>query len=223
MPANAEDIEAALDEGIKIDYLTLPVEALTENGNLRGIKCTRMALSDFDNTGRRRPIPVEGTEFEMEIDTLIPAIGQEPDHTFMGGNSKLKVSKWNTLEIHPETMATNVPGIFAGGDVVSGPATVLQAMHAGRTAADSIHRYLRGDPPERTHEPLKSVREVPPVELTEEEIMEEKARPEMPCLSVKGRAGNFKEVELGISEETAIQEARRCLRCDLESKSKGEK
>lgn len=218
MPANKEDIDAALEEGIKIDYLTLPVEALTENGNIKGIKCTRMALSGFDNTGRRRPVPVEGTEFEMEIDTLIPAIGQEPDHTFMGGNSKLKVSKWNTLEVNPETMSTNLPGIFAGGDVVSGPATVLQAMQAGRIAADSIHRYLRGEPPERTYEPLRSVREVPPVELTEEEILKEIARPEMPSLSVKERAGNFKEVERGISEETAIQEARRCLRCDLESK-----
>lgn len=218
MPANEEDIHAALEEGIKIDFLTLPIEVNSKNGKLKGIKCTRMALSDFDNTGRRRPVPVEGTEYELDIDTLIPAIGQEPELTFLSGNTKLAVSEWNTLEVDPETMATNVEGIFAGGDVVSGPATVLQAMKAGKIASESIHRYLRGEPLERTYEPLKSVMEVPPVELTEEEILEERARSEMPSLSTEERAGNFKEVELGISEEKAIQEARRCLRCDLESK-----
>lgn len=218
MPANKEDIEASLEEGIKIDYLTLPVEVMSEDGKLTGIKCTRMALTDFDKSGRRRPVPVEETEFTLEIDTLIPAIGQEPDLTFLGGNSKLTISKWNTLEIDPETMATNVPGIFAGGDVVSGPATVLQAMQAGKIAAESIHRYLRGEAHERTYEPLKSVMDVPPVELTEEEITKERTRTEMPALSPEERKGNFKEVELGITKEMAIQEARRCLRCDLESK-----
>ncbi|MFQ6108646.1 MAG: FAD-dependent oxidoreductase, partial [Candidatus Aminicenantales bacterium] len=201
MPANKEDIEASLEEGIKIDYLTLPVEVMSEDGKLTGIKCTRMALTDFDKSGRRRPVPVEETEFTLEIDTLIPAIGQEPDLTFLGGNSKLTISKWNTLEIDPETMATNVPGIFAGGDVVSGPATVLQAMQAGKIAAESIHRYLRGEAHERTYEPLKSVMDVPPVELTEEEITKERTRTEMPALSPEERKGNFKEVELGITKE----------------------
>lgn len=218
MPANKEDIEAALEEGIKLEYLTLPVEILSKNGKLTGIKCTRMALSDFDDTGRRKPIPVEGTEFEMEIDTLIPAIGQEPDLHFLKGNLKLNVSQWNTLEVDPETMVTNLPGIFAGGDVVSGPATVLEAMKAGKIAAVSIHKYLRGEGLERIYEPLKRGKEVPPVELTEEEITKERERPQMPSLSVKDRKGNFKEVEFGISEEMAINEARRCLRCDLESK-----
>jgi NADH-quinone oxidoreductase subunit F len=218
MPANKEDIEATLEEGIKIDYLSLPMEVLSKNGKLAGIKCTRMALGDFDRSGRRRPVPVEGTEYELEIDALIPAIGQEPDLTFLGGNSKLEISKWNTLEVDPETMATNVPGIFAGGDVVSGPATVLQAMEAGKSAAESIHRYLRGESLERTYQPLKSVMEVLPVELTEEEILQEKARSEMPSLSSKEREGNFKEVEKGISKEIAMDEARRCLRCDLEGK-----
>ncbi|MFQ6038378.1 MAG: FAD-dependent oxidoreductase, partial [Candidatus Aminicenantales bacterium] len=219
MPANVEDINAALEEGIRIEYLTLPVEVLSENGKITGIRCTRMALSnEFDSTGRRRPVPVEGTEFELEIDTLIPAIGQEPDLSFLKGNSKLQVTKWNTLEVDPETMATNVPGIFAGGDVVSGPATVLQAMQAGKTAARSIHRFLRGEGVEEEYTPLKSVREVPPVELSEEEILKERARSEMPSLPVNERRGNFKEVELGISQEAAMQEARRCLRCDLEGK-----
>ncbi|MFP4082299.1 MAG: FAD-dependent oxidoreductase [Candidatus Aminicenantes bacterium] len=222
MPANKEDIQAALEEGINIDFLTLPVEVLSKNGKLTGIKCTRMALSDFDESGRRRPVSVEGTEFEMDIDTLIPAIGQEPDLGFLDGNSKLKISKWKTLEVDPETMATNVPGIFAGGDVVSGPATVLEAMKAGKFAAESIHSYLRGEPVERKYEPLSPVMEVPPIELTEEEIMTEIGRVEMPSLSTQERAGSFKEVEHGISKEMAIKEARRCLRCDLERKGEKE-
>ncbi len=218
MPANDEDIVAALEEGIKLEYLTLPIEAISKNGKLTGVKCIRMALESFDDSGRRRPTAVEGTEFNLEIDTLIPAIGQTPDLSFLGGNSNIKISKWDTLEVDPETMATDVPGIFAGGDVVSGPSTVLQSMHAGKIAAGSIQRFLRGDSIEKEYEPLKSVREIPPVELSEEEILKERARSEMPCLSVEKRAGNFKEVELGMTKEAAIQEARRCLRCDLEGK-----
>lgn len=218
MPANEEDINGAIEEGIKLEYLTLPVEALSKNGNLTGVKCIRMALEKFDKSGRRKPVPVEGTEFELEIDALIPAIGQEPDLSFLEGHSEINISKWNTIKVDPETLATNIQGIFAGGDVVHGPATVLQAMEAGKIAAGSIHRYLRGDTTEKEYEPLKSTREILAVELSEEEIIKEKARSEMPCLSEEKRAGNFKEVELGITKEVAIQEARRCLRCDLEGK-----
>lgn len=221
MPANKEEIEEALEEGIKIKFLTLPIEAYAENGKLTKIKCTRMALGDFDKSGRRKPIPVEGSEFEMEIDTLIPAIGQQPDLSFLNGDSKFKISKWKTLEVDSETMATNVPGIFAGGDVVSGPATVLEAMQAGKIAAESIHKYLRGESLEREYKPTKAKLEVPPVELTPEEASELE-RPEIPTLPVEERKGNFKEVEFSFSKELAIREAKRCLRCDLESKG-GEK
>jgi NADH-quinone oxidoreductase subunit F len=217
MPANNEEIEEALEEGIKIEFLTLPIEAFSKNGKLARIKCIRMALSDFDRSGRRRPIPVEGSEFEIDIDTLIPAIGQQPDLGFLNGDKKLNVTKWKTLEINPETMETNVPGIFAGGDVVSGPATVLEAMQAGKLAAESIHKYLRGESLEREYKPTEPRLEVPPAELTPEETAELE-RPKMPSLRVDERKGNFKEVELGFSKEIAIKEAKRCLRCDLETK-----
>ncbi len=217
MPANAEEIEEALEEGIKIEFLTLPIEASAEKGKLSKVKCTRMALSDFDKSGRRRPIPVEGSEFELEIDTLIPAIGQQPELSFLNGKKELNVSKWKTLEVDPETMATNVEGIFAGGDVVSGPSTVLDAMRAGKIAAESMHKYLRGENLEREYKPTEPKLEVPTVELTQEE-MEELERPKIPSLPVKERQGNFKEVELGFSKEVAIKEAKRCLRCDLETK-----
>ncbi len=217
MPANKEEIEEAIKEGIKIEFLTLPVEAYGTNGKLSKIKCIRMALSDFDKSGRRKPVPVVGTEFELEIDTLIPAIGQEPDLTFLSGNTGIKISKWKTLEVDKETMSTNVPGIFAGGDVITGPATVIEAMSAGKIAAESIHRYLRGENLSREYHPTRPKLEIPPVELSPEEASELK-RPEMPVLPVEERRGNFKEVELGFSKELAIKEAKRCLRCDLESK-----
>jgi NADH-quinone oxidoreductase subunit F len=217
MPANEEEIDGALEEGIKIEYLTLPIEAISENGKLTKVKCTKMVLSDFDRSGRRRPVPVEGSEFELEVDTLIPAIGQQPNLSFLAGNSKLSVSKWKTLEVNPETMETNIPGIFAGGDVVSGPATVLEAMKAGKDAAEFIHKYLRGEDVVREYKPTEPKMEVPPIELSPEETAELE-RPKIPSLPVEERKGNFKEVELGFSKEVAVNEAKRCLRCDLESK-----
>jgi len=217
MPANEEEIEGALEEGIKIEFLTLPIEAIAENGKLTRVKCTRMALGKFDGSGRRRPAPLEGSEFELEVDTLIPAIGQKPNLDFLSGNTGINVSKWNTVEVDPESMMTNVEGVFAGGDVVSGPGTVITAMKAGKTAAESIHQYLRGESLEKEYEPTKPRMEVPPVELDINEAMTLE-RPEIPCLTVEKRTGNFQEVELGFSKEQAMNEAKRCLRCDLESK-----
>ena len=216
MPAAEEEIEAALDEGIPIHFLAAPVEAISENGKLSRIKCIKMTLGEFDKGARRRPIPEKGTEFEIECDALIPAIGQTPDLSFMA-NGNLETSERHTLVVNPETLETNQPGIFAGGDVVSGPATVIEAMAAGKKAAASIHRYLRGESQERSYEVTHPTREVPPVELSEDEL-EELKRPIMPCLAIDQRATNFKEVELGFTKEQAIQEAKRCLRCDLESK-----
>jgi len=222
MPAIKEEIEEAIKEGIRIEFLTLPVEAYSENGKLSKLKCVRMALGDFDGQGRRKPVPVHGSEFEIAVDTLIPAIGQEPDLAFLNGNTKLRTSRWKTLVVDPETMATNVPGIFAGGDVVSGPATVLEAMRAGKNAAESIHKYLRGASLVREYKPTETKYEVPAVKLAFEEMMEV-TRPEMPTLPIEQRVCNFKEVELGFTKEMAILEAKRCLRCDLEStRVKGE-
>ncbi|MBN1223707.1 MAG: FAD-dependent oxidoreductase [Candidatus Aminicenantes bacterium] len=216
MPANREEIDEAIEEGIKIEYLTLPIEAISENGRLSKIKCHRMLLEQFDDSGRRKPKPVAGSEFEMEIDTLIPAIGQEPDLAFMEGMSGMRLSRWNTIEIDGETMATNIPGIFAGGDVVTGPGTVIEAMHHGKIAAESIHRYLNEKNLAREYHPTSARLEVPPVEIDFEKQAELR-RPEMPKLIVEERRGNFKEVELGLTAQSAVNEAKRCLRCDLES------
>jgi NADPH-dependent glutamate synthase beta subunit-like oxidoreductase len=176
-----------------------------------------MSLGEFDKSARRRPQPIKGSEYELDIDTLIPAIGQKPDLDFLQGNTKLNISKWNTLEVDPDTMETNIPGIFAGGDVVTGPATVLEAMRAGKIASESIHKYLRGESISREYSPKKPRLDIPPIQVSPEELSELK-RPEIPTLSIEERKSNFKEVELGLTKEMAIQEAKRCLRCDLENK-----
>jgi NADH-quinone oxidoreductase subunit F len=180
-----------------------------------------MALGEFDKSGRRTPVPIAGSEFEIEIDTLIPAIGQKPDLDFGDGAAGLKATSWGTLEVDPETMATQIDGVFAGGDVVSGPGTVLEAMGMGKTAAAAVHRYLRGENPAPVYFPTEPRLEVPAVELDEADWALE--RPDMPVRPVAERIGSFAEVELGYSEKQAVSEARRCLRCDLESlRRKGE-
>ncbi|MGB7294258.1 MAG: NADH-quinone oxidoreductase subunit NuoF [Candidatus Aminicenantales bacterium] len=216
MPAIQEEIEEALAEGVNLNCLALPVEAFSENGRLQKVKCQRMTLQGFDRSGRPRPVPLEDQVFELEVDTLVPAIGQVPELSFLNGKTSLRLTPHKTLEVNPETMATNVPGIFAGGDVVTGPATVLEAMRAGKIAAESIHRYLRGMSLERDYAVQEMGFEVPAVEIDPDEAFS-LTRPRMPVLSMRERNRNFKEVELGYSQQEAIDEARRCLRCDLES------
>ena len=218
MPAFKEEIEGAIEEGVDIRFLAAPVRVLSSDARLKGIECTRMELGEFDETGRRRPIPIKGSEFTVDLDTLIYAIRQEPDLSFLLGDG-IEVSAQNTIIVDPETFATNVEGIFAGGDTVSGPATVVEAMAAGKTAAESIHRYLRGESLQREHKVTRPAVYVEPVELSAEEVDQilELGRPAMPSLPVVKRRDNFKEVHLGFTAEMAVREAKRCVRCDLES------
>jgi len=216
MPAIRDEIEEALAEGIKMEFLAAPVAAIPVNGRLGKIRAQRMTLMGFDSSGRPKPVPVPGSEFEIEADTLIPAIGQEPDLTVLEGFQGLSLNRDKTIQVDPETKATGIPGIFAGGDAVSGPATVLEAMRDGQQAAESIHRYLRGMSLSREYKPTEPLYEVPPVELPPEEFLE-LSRPAMPKLSIDERRANFREVERGFTAEMAVREARRCLRCDLET------
>jgi len=215
MPANKEEIEETDHEGIEIRILAAPTRVLTENGRVRGIECIKMELGEPDSSGRRRPIPLKGSKFILEIDTLIPAIGQTPDLSFLPKGDGLEVSKWDTLVVDSDTLATNKRGVFAGGDAVTGPATVIEALAAGKNAAISIDRYLRGESLPREYQVTTPLLEVEPLKLPEEELAELK-RPAIPCLSLKEREKNFREVELGFEQEMAVSEAKRCLRCDLE-------
>jgi len=144
MPANPWEIEEAEKEGVKITYLAAPVEILGENGKVVGMRCTRMKLGKLDASGRRRPIPIEGSEFEIEADVIVPAISQQPDISFLHEGHGLSINRWNSFDINPRTMQTNRPEVFAGGDAVTGPATVIEAIAAGHRAADSMVKFLKG-------------------------------------------------------------------------------
>ena len=217
MPAFEEEIDHAIEEGIDIQFLVTPIKILAENGKVIGVECIRMKLGDLDESGRRRPVPIKGSEFTLELDTLIPAIGERPDISFLTDKDNLKTSKWDTIDVDDETLLTDREGVFAGGDIVTGPRTVVEAIAAGKLAAESIEKYLSGKSLAREYKLSRPSLYVEPVELTEEEI-EQAERPKMPKLPPRARKKNFKEVELGLSEEKAIKEARRCLRCELKTK-----
>jgi formate dehydrogenase beta subunit len=142
MPANPWEVDEAEREGVKIHYLAAPVKITGAGGKVKGMVCTKMKLGKLDASGRRSPIPVEGSEFEVEADLVIPAISQEPDLSFLKEGHGLEISKWNSFVVNEKTMATNRPGIFAGGDDVTGPATVIEAIRAGHIAAESMKAYL---------------------------------------------------------------------------------
>jgi heterodisulfide reductase subunit A len=142
MPANPWEVEAAEEEGVKISYLAAPVKIIGERGKVVGMECTRMRLGKLDASGRRRPVPIEGSEFTIDADLIVPAISQRPDIAFLGDDHGLDISRWESFEIDNATGATNVPGIFAGGDDVTGPSTVIEAIAAGHRAARGIVEYL---------------------------------------------------------------------------------
>jgi NADPH-dependent glutamate synthase beta subunit-like oxidoreductase len=195
------------------------VRVLSRNGCLQGIECVKMKLGDIDQSGRRRPVPIEGSEYTVEIDTLIPAIGQQPDVETLGvenGDDGLSLTRWNTITVDTETMYTGMRGVFAGGDVVTGPSTVVQAMAHGKIAARMMHLYIQGQPVRREYRVTRPALDVEVTELTEEEI-ERLRRPAMPELDVEDRMEDFREVQLGFTAEMALAEAKRCVRCDREA------
>ncbi len=217
MPAFAEEIEASIEEGIPLDFLTAPKRILADGGKLAGLECVRMELGPPDASGRPRPVPVAGSEFVLPLDSLIVAVGEEPEADFLDEVAEVGLATGGAVVVSEHTLATRRQGVFAGGDVVTGPKTVLDAMGAGKRAAEMIDKYLRGEA--LRHEPVLTRPSVyvPPAELAEEEL-EAAERPEAASLPVAERMQCFAEVDEGLSEEQAVCEARRCLRCDLETR-----
>ena len=215
MPASEEEVKAAEDEGVKIEFLTTPSRFSAENKKLAKMECVRMKLGEPDASGRPRPIPVKGSEFTIPVDTVIAALGQAPQADF-AKELGVSLSKRGGIEIDTKTGATNVEGVFAGGDVVTGPAFVIDAIAAGKKAARSIHQCLGGqhlEPAEEWKEPEK---------LSEAEIKDRKNRVasknrvamrEEPS---EERVRDFSEVALGYSVEEAAEEASRCLAGQIE-------
>jgi len=212
MPAAAEEIEEAIEEGIKMNYLVAPLKVIGENGKVKGIECQRMELGEPDASGRRRPVPIKGSEFIVECDAVVPAIGQAGDLDFISKTSGVAVNKWNNIDVDVVTFQTNVAGVFAGGDIVTGPQTVVKAVNAGKEAAISIDRYLKGEDiaAGRARNWKEGIAD--PGDI----IGKPKAkRVHMTHLDPKRRATNFEEVIKGMSEEAAKLEAERCLSCGI--------
>ncbi len=211
MPAIESEVIAAKKEGVKFRYLAAPLKIVSSNGKVEGLECISMRLGDYDESGRRKPVAIEGSEFFISADSVISSIGQLPDLSFLP--SYIKRTKWGNIWVNPKTLATSKDRIFAGGDVITGPATVIEAIASGKKAAISIRRYLRGKSLERPPEVRKKHFDMD--ELVEIEPSQEK-RVKMPCLALEERKKGFQEIELGFSQEEALREAKRCLRCDIE-------
>jgi NADPH-dependent glutamate synthase beta subunit-like oxidoreductase len=216
MPAYSWEIEEALEEEIDIHFLTAPLKILAKQGKISGVECVQMSLGEPDESGRRRPVPIGGSEFQVKADVLVPAIGYSPDLGCLAHGPGVSVSQWDLIEADPFSGVTNVAGIFAGGDVVSGPSTVVEAVAFGKKAAVSIDRYLKGEDMIQGHqENWIGCQYTPPTN-------ESKQKVSMPNLSVAERRRSFREINLGFTEELAKSEADRCYRiCGInESDSK---
>ncbi|MFR5879821.1 MAG: FAD-dependent oxidoreductase [Cloacibacillus evryensis] len=143
LPARIEEYHHAVEEGIIFNWLTNPTEYVDDgSGRLKGVKCIKMELGEPDASGRRRPVPVEGSEFFIEADCAIEAIGQGSNKVLLSTFPEMKLNKWGYIEADENTGATSVPGVFAGGDIVTGAATVILAMGAGKDAAVAIDKYI---------------------------------------------------------------------------------
>ncbi len=209
MPAGPDEIEQALEEGVEPMFLVAPTKLKRENGRL-SVTCVKMELGEPDAGGRRRPVPIEDSEFNMEFDTLITAIGQAPQ---ISEDFRLRLGRGSTIQVDPVTLTTNRTGVFAGGDAVTGPATVTQALASGRQAAFRIDDYLRHRYPlvdKEAEETLSG--ELLPKTI---EMIRKIERLEPPLLPPEARAKEFKPVELIYNWEAAVDEARRCLRCGM--------
>jgi len=210
MPAADWEIAEAENEGVKIHYLVAPAQMWGGNGGVKRMECRRMVLSDFDKSGRKRPVPITGSEFEIDVDTVIAAIGQVPDTGSFKGNG-FKFDSSGAFIVNPESLATRSPGVFAGGDSVRGPASAVEAIADGQKVAMSIDKLLGGDGslPNAYRDRLKEMK----VSYDEEAYAEERSRVPLPEAPLSDRYHNFKEVEMGYTTRFAVEEAKRCLHC----------
>lgn len=215
MPAAPEEVRAAEEEGVKIEFLVAPVKIMGRDGKVESITCEKMSLGEFDSSGRRKPVPIPGSAYSIPVDAVIAAIGQVPDVSFIPENSGVSVNRWNCIDLLPGSQSlTHNARIYAGGDVVTGPDTVIAAIAAGHQAGrdiDSAIRSANNEPP--YEEPPEEKIDIPLI--IDEETLES---PQTPMLELHGaeRILGFAEVELGFTKEEAIKEACRCLRCDAE-------
>jgi len=205
MPAHDWEVQEAKEEGVILEFLAAPVKVEGRNGKAERLVCRRMELGEPDDSGRRRPVPIDGSEFDIPVEMVIPAIGQSVD---MGGITDMATTQWGSVEADRITLETNIPGVFAGGDLVAGAATVIEAFGAGKRAAESIDRYVRGADMLAGRETETTVAPTP-----DTTNVEKRTRASEPTLNATERTGSFEEIVSVLSEEDAVAEAHRCLTC----------
>ncbi|MGD8290912.1 MAG: FAD-dependent oxidoreductase [Desulfobacterales bacterium] len=215
MPAYAEEIKGAKEEGVDFIFLTAPYRIRTEKGKVTGFECLKTTLGPPDASGRQRPVPVEGSEFVIECDVVIPAIGQQIDTSWADREPDLQLTKWDTIQVNSDTAQTSIPHVFAGGDAVSGPASVIEAVAAGHKAVEAIIRFIDK---EDLSQDTEDSAEQEPARQNWQEIPED-IIPGTRAISqhqdIRKRIGSFGEVDLNFSEAEARQEALRCLNCGI--------
>ena len=216
MPVSDAEYDETLAEGVQINFLVSPTRIASKDWKVTGLHCIEMQLGEPGIDGRRRPVAIPGTDFFVEADNVFAAVGQAPDLSFLPPDSALERTRWDSLVVDKNNLTSNIPGVFAGGDFVTGPDMIIEAIAAGRRGALAIEKYLKGDPSRVEMYDLKPdvITEKIPVE--EEASWEPQFRPEIPRLPFEERKQSFEETELGLGEEQARQESKRCLRCDLE-------
>ena len=214
MPASETDVEMMIEEGVEIHYLATPIKVISSNGKVEAVQLQRMKLGEPDESGRRRPIPIEGSTYTLDIDTLIEAIGQKVDNSFIEDSlSNLKTNRKGLVEVDPLSGKTSIDGVFACGDVVLGPSTVIDAIRSGKIAAFGVDKYIQGNkamPLDLIIEPIDSSEAIENLK-TVPAPKREKIDP--PVLDRFTRKGNFKEIIQDITPEQAQAESRRCLAC----------
>jgi len=215
MPADHEEVDAAIAEGVQFHFLCNPRRLIVEDGTVTGVELIRMKLTDPDEDGRRGVVPIEDSSFTLAADNVVPAIGQQVDHQFAGPEDGITFDRWGMIKANERTLMTNRRGVFAGGDCVMGPATFIQAMAQGEKAARSIDDFMtigrvRFSKEDRMSELLASVRKFErkvPIPIRHE------YRVQLRELDPEVRRQMFEEVEKPISVEEAYREAHRCMRC----------
>lgn len=216
MPANVWEIEEAEEEGVEFLYLAAPMECQGGDG-VQGLVCQQMELGEPDESGRRKPVPSDMAPFVLQADSIIAAVGQKPDFQPFGADESIKMNKYGYMEVDPYTLQTSKPGVFVGGDAISGGGTVIEAINAGKTAAKYIDKYLSGEPvvediedkTKRLAVYLGAQKSVYPLAPEVDYGQREK----MPMLAVEQRVNSFEPCELGYTLAQVTAEAGRCLRC----------
>ncbi len=214
MPAWAEEIEEAHKEGVRLVLLTAPVEIVSVHGKVTGVRCRPMRPGQFDNSGRRRPEPVDGKDYVLEADQVIAAIGQRVDTKEVFDGITLATTAWGTIETNRANGRTSVPWIFSGGDAASGPSSVVEAIAAGERAAVGIDAFLTGE----SHAFWRHEAETATAFDPDADPVPY-GREKQPAISIDKRRNNFNEVEQSWTEDVAICQAKRCLRCDWGKKT----